>query len=650
MPTDYKTDVEETAALTGGGHRRRPGPWASVPGPVARRLRMPVTGMEAEFNVFLDGVEIDPRKFWGRPTAFIDAPMLRREKSSFQLPTGGAVYFDRGVIEVVTPVIELAPGCSARVVRNLWEQISFVRGELSNWEKRTGRHIRLKAYSTHYNVSLSLPRARQNGRRNVRKLAYLLAHILPVPVAIVGTNRRSTGVGVRPRGDRIEITSDFTPDPGLMIATATVVIGIVREVMTWPSYDVSLLDQLPIPTVEGVVPGKHTTRKGWLAKDFHFPQSPFTSDVDAPIWKVRRRTGLMSLRDIALLTAWYFRRSIRRFSDPFSFRMLFSILRGAAPSMLELDDRPSAYEDVGRLCRWGMVLPALKGFETRRRPSTVRQVIWNAGTLDDFIAAREKERAQFIAQRPRRRRAPSVARASASPAMAASATAPSLPAAAGMEGSVDTVKPSPRPARPRRPAGAEDPPRPGNGSGRRGGSTERGDSTPPAAKGGERSGIHSRGASGASGGRAASAAINHSGERSGIHSRGASGGSGGRAASAAIDHSGERSAIHSRGASGGSGGRAASAPQLKDDRRQRDRRRRAAPIPFPDRRLTRSAYEQVFLKLVSGERLRIGREMYTPVGMKGWYHAVFRRDSDGQERLVTIDQLLRKMKDWSPKG
>ncbi|HEY7511614.1 MAG TPA: hypothetical protein VIG50_15245, partial [Vicinamibacteria bacterium] len=85
------------------------------------RLRMPVTGMEAEFNVVLDGVEIDPREYWGRPAAFIDRPLLSREKSSYQIPTGGAVYFDRGVIEVVTPVIELAPGCSGRVVRNLWE-------------------------------------------------------------------------------------------------------------------------------------------------------------------------------------------------------------------------------------------------------------------------------------------------------------------------------------------------------------------------------------------------------------------------------------------------------------------------------------------------------------------------------------------------
>ena len=32
--------------------------------------------------------------------------------------------------------------------------------------------------------------------------------------------------------------------------------------------------------------------------------------------------------------------------------------------------------------------------------------------------------------------------------------------------------------------------------------------------------------------------------------------------------------------------------------------------------------------------------------MKGWYHAIFRRDSDGQERLLSIDQLMQKMNDW----
>jgi hypothetical protein len=77
-----------------------------------------------------------------------------------------------------------------------------------------------------------------------------------------------------------------------------------------------------------------------------------------------------------------------------------------------------------------------------------------------------------------------------------------------------------------------------------------------------------------------------------------------------------------------------------------ERRARREPVPFPDRRLTRSAYEQVFLKLVSGGRLRIGTETYTPVGMIGWDLAVFRRDSDGRRRRLSIDQLLRRMDDW----
>ena len=89
------------------------------------------------------------------------------------------------------------------------------------------------------------------------------------------------------------------------------------------------------------------------------------------------------------------------------------------------------------------------------------------------------------------------------------------------------------------------------------------------------------------------------------------------------------------------------AKKAADRRRGADRRRRQYAIPFPDRRLTRSAYEQVFLKLVSGGKLRLGDDVYRPVGMKGWYHAIFKRESDGAERLLTIDQLLRKMGDWT---
>jgi hypothetical protein len=91
--------------------------------------------------------------------------------------------------------------------------------------------------------------------------------------------------------------------------------------------------------------------------------------------------------------------------------------------------------------------------------------------------------------------------------------------------------------------------------------------------------------------------------------------------------------------------RRGAAPPL-ERRRSSERRGALKPTPFPDRRLTRSAYEKVFLKLVSGGRLRIGRQTWTPVGMKGWYHAIFRNDANGRERLITIDQLLKRLDDW----
>ena len=76
---------------------------------------MPVVGLESEFKVFIDDEEVVPEEVWRAPSSFIDRPMLRRTSKASQLPTGGAVYFDGGVLEVVTPVIEIGPQCTGRV-------------------------------------------------------------------------------------------------------------------------------------------------------------------------------------------------------------------------------------------------------------------------------------------------------------------------------------------------------------------------------------------------------------------------------------------------------------------------------------------------------------------------------------------------------
>ena len=428
--------------------------------PYRAALEMPVIGLEAEFKVFVDDEEVAPEELWRTPAAFITQPLLKRTSKSSQLLTGGAVYFDGGVLEVVTPVIELAPQCTARVVRSLWEAIAFVRDQLDQWEQRSGRTVRLQAFSSHFNISFELERAERNRNRTIQKLAFLLAHLLPVPIIVAGLNRRSTAIGVRPRRDRIEITLDFTPDPGLMAATAALIVGVTRDVISWPSYR---LEDANVPLIAGVEPAKHPSRNGWVVRDYHFPRNPFTSDPDEVIWETS--AGPMSLRGIAHSVATRFRDSIRRFSDPFSHRLLFSVLTGETPSLLDLDDRPHGYDDVGRSTRWGAVLPELENF---------------AALMDDG---------------PRRRRA-DVEEKLAPPWRGESL------------------------ARPRRP----------------------------------------------------------------------------------------------------------------------ERRRGAAPKPSP--RLTRSAYETVFMKVARGNRLQLGGELLTPVAVRGWYHSVF-KTARGEERMLSIDQIMQ---------
>ena len=320
------------------------------------RLQLAAIGMEAEFSVFVDGEQVKPEDVFHDPRTFLGRNLMHRRGTSYHLPTGGAVYFDTGVIEIATPVIEIERGCAARAGRSLWEGIRAVREGLDAWERRRKHDVRLAGFSTHYNISFELPREERGENRTVEKLALLLAHILPVPVMLLAANRRSTGIGVRPRGDRIEITADFTPDAALMIATGTLITGIVREVMTWPSFELSELERNEIPVIERFRPMPHTSRKGWLARYDCYPKNPFACDINNSEWR-SREGELYSLRELAGVITKKFWRSIRRISDPFTFRLIGSVIRGRVPSLLELPDRPPEYEDVGRLCAWDELFP-----------------------------------------------------------------------------------------------------------------------------------------------------------------------------------------------------------------------------------------------------------------------------------------------------
>jgi hypothetical protein len=323
-------------------HRLRLG----MPGAMPPRA---VIGLEAEFNLFLNGRRRRPEKVFGDPSRLVRRRMIPRTGKSFQLPAGGAIYFDTGVIEVATPIVELEPGCCYRATRLLWEQIRYLRLELDHWAKRNCCNCRLQGFSTHYNFSF--PNARKSKLRNATKLAYLLAHILPVPVILLAANRQSSAVGVRPRGNRIEVTVDFTPDPALMLSTCAFIAGAVETVLRWEDFGLRQLKRHGLARMARFRLRKHSSRRGWRVTADSLGQNPFASDINAPVWKLRDGR-ILSLRAIARETLRPFRRQIQQISDLSTLEHIAAVFAGDARSLLDFEKRPDAYDDVGHGIDW----------------------------------------------------------------------------------------------------------------------------------------------------------------------------------------------------------------------------------------------------------------------------------------------------------
>ena len=309
-----------------------------------------VIGLEAEFNLLIDGRKRRPEKVFGDPSRLVRRRMIPRTGKSFQLPAGGAIYFDTGVIEVATPIVELERGCCQRATRLLWEQIRYLRAELDHWGKRHRCQCRLQGFSAHYNFSFL--GAGKSKDRNATKLAYLLAHILPVPVLLLAANRQSSAVGVRPRKTRVEVTADFTPDPALMLATCAFLAGAVETVLRWKSFGLRQLNRNRLPRITPYRLRKHSSRRGWRITRDSLGTNPFLADISAPLWKLRDGRAL-SLRAIAVDSLKPFRHEIRRLGDLITLQHIAAVFAGDARSLLDFPNRPEAYDDVGRVIDWG---------------------------------------------------------------------------------------------------------------------------------------------------------------------------------------------------------------------------------------------------------------------------------------------------------
>src|SRR5213592_3031580 len=329
-----------------------------------------VIGLEAEFNLFVNGRRRRPEKVFGDPSRLVRRRMIPRTGRSFQLPAGGAIYFDTGVIEVATPIVELEPGCCYRATRLLWEQIRYLRRELDHWGRRHKCQCTLQGFSTHYNFSF--PTARKSKLRNATKLAYLLAHILPVPMILLATNRQSSAVGVRPRGNRIEVTVDFTPGPALMLATCAFIAGALETVLRWEDFGLKRLGRHGLSRMARFHLRKHSSRRGWRVTPDSLGQNPFVSNINEPLWKLRDGRTL-SLRAIAAEALRPFRQRIRQISDSSTLEHIAAVFGGDARSLLDFEKRPDAYDDVGHAIDWGR--RRMRRWSRSRYEKVIHQVI-----------------------------------------------------------------------------------------------------------------------------------------------------------------------------------------------------------------------------------------------------------------------------------
>ena len=191
---------------------------------------MPVTGMEAEFNVVLDGVEIDPRAYWGRshrvhrrPAAAARAQLLAASHRRRRLlrPRG-----DRGRHARHRAGAGLHRARGAQPLGADRSSCATSSPGGSSAPATTCGSRPTAPTTTSPSSSSGASRTRTATSRSSRCCS---------PTSCPSRWRWWARTAARPASacararNGIEVTADFTPDPGLMIATATLIVGIVRD-------------------------------------------------------------------------------------------------------------------------------------------------------------------------------------------------------------------------------------------------------------------------------------------------------------------------------------------------------------------------------------------------------------------------------------
>ena len=352
---------------------------------------MPVTGIEAELAVFVDGERVDPARIWTSASSLMGPAAVEAGGLAAPLAGGGVLYFDDGVAEIVTPVIELGPGRHG------------ARGAQRVGGNRTGPRApdavvgRPRARGPPPGVQHALQRLVQRAGAGRSGTDGREARAAPRPSSSRSRRARRRQPPLHGRGRaaaREPHRGDLRLHPGSGPHDRHRDVGGGRGagrdgppvVRSRPARRAAARDR------GGHGPGQTFVAARLARARLPLPPQPFHDERGQPGSGPRataaffrcapspaRRPGSSAARSASTRT-----RSASACCSRSS--------RGSLPPCSSCPTARGAYDDVGRQVRWGEVLPQLQGGAKDRHWDVVGGAGWSPGSFEAHVAERARAR------------------------------------------------------------------------------------------------------------------------------------------------------------------------------------------------------------------------------------------------------------------
>ncbi|MBV8581857.1 MAG: hypothetical protein JOZ86_14645 [Candidatus Eremiobacteraeota bacterium] len=172
-------------------------------------------GVECEYGVFDGDSQIDVATIIGDVVSASVVPAHAESATRFWLPDGQLFMADGVYAELATPPEPAVHDVPSRLAQAVFRNQNWFLGALERYSAKAGRTLTVRGCSTHLNIATA--ESPTITRRLARAFGPLFCFTMAVPSTL--------SLLFRPRPGRLEIAGHHIPDPALLRANITLLIG-----------------------------------------------------------------------------------------------------------------------------------------------------------------------------------------------------------------------------------------------------------------------------------------------------------------------------------------------------------------------------------------------------------------------------------------